>query len=116
MASKRKAASVDIPVAVRHAGEAGWAYRTETAKVRGRRRRRRAGRPARLPAPSPPTVVAAVAPPPVPAAQGEALPVASPRSVAGRLVGFGLQVAAVPFLVPLYLTVAVSRRLGIGRE
>ncbi len=48
--------------------------------------------------------VAAPAAPPTPA---------SAPGMAGRLVGFGLQVAAVPFVVPLFLTAAVSRHLGV---
>lgn len=44
------------------------------------------------------------------AAEGT-MPTPSHPGMASRIVGFGLQVAAVPFVVPLYLTAAVSRRL-----
>jgi hypothetical protein len=48
------------------------------------------------------------------AGEAGAAAIAPPAStIAGRLVGLGLHVAAVPFVVPLYLTAAVSRRLGI---
>ncbi len=106
MASKRKPPSFEIPANVRRAGQAGWVYRTDAPH--GKRRARRAG-PAAAKAPAPAvTIVEAVVPPVAPPAE----PPAPSPNVAGRLVGLGLQVAAVPFMVPLFLTAAVSRRLG----
>ncbi len=112
MASKKKAPSFEIPAAVQGAGQAGWVYRTEgPGKSRERRHRRAA---ARTPVPDAvgvvePVVVAAVPP----AAAEVSAPAAAP-TVTGRLVGLGLHVAAVPFVVPLYLTAVVSKRLGTG--
>jgi hypothetical protein len=94
---------------------------------KARRRRVAAGHP--LPDP---TVAAEVGPEPDPVAT----PIAAPAEAAGRaeppadtapastrgsgpgiasgLIGFGLHMAAVPFVVPLYVTAAISRRLGLN--
>jgi hypothetical protein len=111
MASKRKAPSFEIPSAVKRAGQSGWVYRTEPARGKGRQRRggRAAARP---PAHELVTVVEAVVAPPAPLAVTQARSAVASPNVAARLVGLGLQVAAVPFMVPLYLTAAVSKRLG----
>ncbi len=116
MASKRKAPSFDIPAAVRHAGQAGWVYRTEASGGKGRQRPAARRAAARKPARDAVTIAEPVvaAPAPVPVSEGG--PAGAPANVAGRLVGFGLHVAALPFMVPLYLTAAVSRRLGTSTE
>jgi hypothetical protein len=94
---------------------------------KARRRRVAAGHP--LPHP---TVAAEVGPEP----DQVATPIAAPAEAAGRaeppadtapastkgsgpgiasgLIGFGLHMAAVPFVVPLYVTAAISRRLGLN--
>ena len=110
MASKSKAPSFEIPSGVRRAGRAGWVHRTETAGGRGRHRRA-ARTAARKPAHETVTIETVLAPP-APVVVSEAGPAVAPPNVASRLVGLGQQVAAVPFMVPLYLTAAVSRRLG----
>ncbi len=108
MASKKKAPSFEIPQAVQKAAQAGWVYRTETPRGKAGRRSGATARPADDvvtivdPVVVTPAVVVETPPP---------APISAPN-VAGRLVGFGLQVVAVPFMVPLFLTAAVSRRLG----
>jgi hypothetical protein len=113
MARKAKPASFEIPDAVRRSGQSGWVYRTGTDKARSRHAAPAPRRAPTAPAPPavlPPAAAECVAPEIVPAGSAAA-PVAG-RTLAGRLVGFSLHVAAVPFVVPLYLTAAVSRRLG----
>ncbi len=140
MASKKKTPSFEIPDAVREAGQSGWVYRTGIEKTQAASTRsarpKQAGstRSAR----SATKTRARVKPCPaeVPVAQGETPvgqgfslaegtsdvvastpePAASEVSIAGRVLGFGLQMAAVPLVVPLFLTAAVSRRLGLVKE
>ncbi len=115
MASKKRRPSFDIPDAVRQAGQAGWVYRTEPAKAGGGRTRRRptsSGARGSKRAVTPGGDVGVATSPPA-----QAPPPETPASGwTGRLVGFGLQIAAVPFMVPLYLTAAVSHRLGGTRD
>ncbi len=139
MASKKKTPSFEIPDAVREAGQSGWVYRTTdkekpAAPRSTRAARARSTRSARAPEIAEPEAavqeIAPVAPaivdtasevatsadlpePPTTAAAPQAA--AAQATIAGRVLGFGLQVAAVPLVVPLYLTAAVSRRLGLTK-
>ena len=119
MASKRKSPSFEIPDAVRQAGQSGWVYRTGNPAMKAKTTRPSA------PLPRPPRRVTAVAavnvlpllsptePPQTPLSKpiatappvGGASDAGAPagRTVGGWLFGLGLQLAVLPFVVPLYL-------------
>ncbi|MGE5361028.1 MAG: hypothetical protein ACM3NQ_18575 [Bacteroidales bacterium] len=118
MASKKKSPSFEIPDAVRQAGQSGWVYRTDGAKAKPPRR----SAPAH-PVPTP----AAVHPPSHDIARAAAAPANEPEprvtvrpdetptrwTISSGVIGLGLHVAAVPLVVPLYVTAAISRKLGL---
>jgi hypothetical protein len=61
--------------------------------------------------PAPEPVAAALAV--VAGAPAREEPVATPLARSASLIDLGLHVAAVPFVVPLYVTAAISRKLGL---
>lgn len=105
MARKKRLPSFEIPETVRRASQAGWVYRSGKAAPRGRHAgpRRASTRVATREAEAPAETARPRPPAPAPVAP----------SVTGGLVALGLQVAAVPFVVPLFLTAAISRHLGL---
>lgn len=121
MANKKKNPSFEIPDAVRRAGQSGWVYRSDPAK--GKRHSEAAAHHAPKPVVAPPIArPAPAAAAPKPAAPPEPEVVVAPTSppasdnawnVSTGVVGLGLQVAAVPLVVPLYVTAAISRKLGL---
>ncbi len=117
MASKKKVPSFDIPEAVRDAAQSGWVYRTEEDPVRPRAGRRSAHRPSPSGTEQPKVAPEGAQAPPLPPPPSEPIP-ATPADIGitGGIIGLGLQVAAVPLVVPLFLTAAVARRLGITNE
>ncbi len=117
MASKKKNPSFEIPDAVRRAGQSGWVYRSEP--VKGKRREEAPADQARAmpavpPEPRRPRTTArpkqAETAPPAP--QPDATEPTG-WSASGGVLGLGLHVAAVPLVVPLYVTAAISRKLGL---
>ncbi len=90
MASKKKSPSFEIPDAVRSAGQSGWVYRTDAEKA----------------SPSPP-------PEPEPASPAPDEEAGDRWTISTGVIGLGLHVAAVPLVMPLYVTAAISRKLGL---
>ncbi len=102
---------------MRQAGQSGWVYRSDAAK--GTRRQEAPAQPRGAPAAAAaPKVVHRVAaqvatPEPEPVSPPSNETIAGAWTVSTGVIGLGLHVAAVPLVMPLYVTAAISRKLGL---